>query len=91
MKINETGSFQALSYKKQMEQQQRTTEVKAVAKQDHLEISADARAMHVNHQEGNARSSRIEALKQQIESGEYEIHSQRTAGALYDYWKKGGK
>lgn len=57
-------------------------------KKDKIEISSEALDLQLSKQEDAKRAARVEELKKQIESGEYQVNAKKTAERFYDYWKQ---
>lgn len=86
MKINQTGLFGVNPYKKQMD---KTDHLKQTSKkQDKVEISSAAKEMQQASQLSAARQEKIDALKQQIQNGGYEVDFKATAKGIVDFYSK---
>ncbi|MDV2684295.1 flagellar biosynthesis anti-sigma factor FlgM [Alkalihalophilus sp. As8PL] len=83
MKINPYQSIQQNPYRKQVEQSEKLPEAKKV---DKLEISSQALEMQKGNPLEKARQEKVEALKKQIESGEYRVDKEAVAQKMYDFW-----
>ncbi|CEG24347.1 Anti-sigma-28 factor, FlgM [Planococcus massiliensis] len=87
MNIDKTnGSSFIQSYQKQM-QVSPVERSKPIQKEDEVQISNRAKEMF----EKNAgvdmdRQEKINALKLQIQSGEYEVNSSKVAESVFDFW-----
>lgn len=57
-------------------------------RQDRLEISNEAKKMHGSDQPNPARQKRVNQIKHDIESGNYQVDSKMTAKKMIDFWTK---
>ncbi|OLS39019.1 flagellar biosynthesis anti-sigma factor FlgM [Alkalihalophilus pseudofirmus] len=84
MKINPYQSVQQNPYRKQVDTSEKLQGAKK--KVDKLEISTEA----LERQKGNpiekAREEKVEALKKQIEAGEYKVNPEAVAKKMYEFW-----
>ena len=61
--------------------------VKSLQKEDDLQISNQAKAMfEKNSNVDIERQEKIQLLKTQVESGEYEVNSDKVAEQVYQFW-----
>ncbi|MGP4073863.1 flagellar biosynthesis anti-sigma factor FlgM [Piscibacillus sp. B03] len=83
MKINGVNGANLNPYQKQMQKQQ---QLQSSQPKDKLEISNEAKQL----QEGNgivqARKEKVENLKQQVQSNEYDVNPKKTAEKMIDFW-----
>lgn len=83
MKINGVNGANLNPYQKQMQKQQ---QLQSSQPKDKLEISNEAKQL----QEGNgivqARKEKVENLKQQVKSNEYDVNPKKTAEKMIDFW-----
>ena len=86
MKINQFGMPGMNPYRKQMEKQQTLENVNK--KQDKVEISSAAKEMQQANQISNERQKKIEALKQQIQNGTYQVDKEAMAKGIVDFYLK---
>lgn len=86
MKINQTGLFGVNPYKKQMEKMDQVKQ--ASKKQDKVEISSAAKEMQQANQISAERQQKIDALKQQIQNGTYQVDAKATAKGIIDFYSK---
>jgi negative regulator of flagellin synthesis FlgM len=85
MKINKpTGSPIVNPYQKQ--QQLKASQQKAKSGKDQVQISSQAKALLQKNAEELSRQERIDQLKQQIKSGEYQVDSRKVAERIYEFW-----
>ncbi|KOF09893.1 flagellar biosynthesis anti-sigma factor FlgM [Planococcus glaciei] len=81
-----TGSSFIQSYQKQM-QVSPVERTKPVQKEDQVQISNRAKEMfEKNSGVDSARQEKIDALKMQIQSGNYEVNSAKLADRIHDFW-----
>ncbi|TWI59944.1 flagellar biosynthesis anti-sigma factor FlgM [Halalkalibacter nanhaiisediminis] len=86
MKINPFQPVQQNPYRKQIDKAEMVADLKA--KSDKLEISTEALEMQKGTRIENERQEKVEALKQQIEAGEYKVNPQAVANKFYDFWNE---
>lgn len=86
MKINPFQPVQQNPYRKQIDKAEKAADLKA--KSDKLEISTEALEMQKGTRIENERQEKVEALKQQIEAGEYKVNPQAVANKFYDFWNE---
>jgi len=80
-----TGPFFIQSYQKQT-QVSKIEKTKPVQNEDQLQISQQAKEMYENKAVDSARQEKIETLKAQIQSGEYQVNTEKVANKVYDFW-----
>ncbi|WP_096437077.1 flagellar biosynthesis anti-sigma factor FlgM [Alteribacter populi] len=85
MKINPMQSLHA--YRQQMNGNEREKPVNS-AKKDEVQISAEAKKMQESTPFSQARTEKVERIKQQVEDGSYEIKHQEVARKFYEYWSE---
>ncbi|MCK0470304.1 flagellar biosynthesis anti-sigma factor FlgM [Halalkalibacter sp. APA_J-10(15)] len=85
MKVNPYQSIQQNVYKKQVDKVGK--EANSNKKQDEVQISREALQMQQETQDPE-RLKKVEALKEQIESGEYKVDPKAVAATFYDYWNQ---
>ncbi|MEQ6377578.1 flagellar biosynthesis anti-sigma factor FlgM [Bacillaceae bacterium S4-13-58] len=84
MKIHGPNHMNMNPYKKQIQKQ---AELEQSGKQqDKIEISSEAKQMQEANQAVEARQKKVAEIKQQIESGEYQIDPKATAQKMIDFW-----
>ncbi|WP_017726236.1 flagellar biosynthesis anti-sigma factor FlgM [Halalkalibacterium ligniniphilum] len=84
MKINPFQSVQSNPYRKQVEKQEQVG--KTSQKRDRLEISEEAKIMQQGNHLELERAEKVEAIKRQVEAGEYKVNPKAVANKLYDFW-----
>ncbi|GAE26509.1 negative regulator of flagellin synthesis [Halalkalibacter wakoensis JCM 9140] len=86
MKINPYHSIQQNPYRKQMEKNEKAADMST--KRDKLEISTEAMQMQKGTKLEQERADKVEALKKQIEAGEYKVDAKAVAHKFYEYWNQ---
>lgn len=86
MKINPFNSVQQNPYRKQVDRQEKTAEVKA--KRDQVEISHVAKELQHSNKFEAVRQEKVAQLKEQIDSGKYKVDAQAVARKFYEYWNE---
>jgi negative regulator of flagellin synthesis FlgM len=84
VKINNIGSFHTNPYKKQAEKQET---LEKTLKKDKLEISNEAKELADNKIIAE-RQAKVEALKAQVQAGEYKVNPEEVSERLVDYFQK---
>ncbi|MEC2071270.1 flagellar biosynthesis anti-sigma factor FlgM [Alkalihalophilus marmarensis] len=84
MKINPYQSVQQNPYRKQVDASEKVQGAKK--KVDKLEISTEALEMQKGNPIEKAREEKVEALKKQIEAGEYKVNPEAVAKKMYEFW-----
>lgn len=83
MKINNFGKVNINPYQKQMD---KIDSVQKTKKSDKVEISSEAKEL----QKGNAiekeRLEKVQALKNKVDSGDYQVNPRDVAKKMYDFW-----
>lgn len=85
MKINQFGNVGMNPYKKQMN---KITATEKATKTDKVEISSAAKQLQETSPILVARQEKVEALKQQVQSGTYKVDSESVAKSVYDFYFK---
>ncbi|MFB5661006.1 flagellar biosynthesis anti-sigma factor FlgM [Alteribacillus sp. HJP-4] len=85
MKINPLGPLNN-PYQKQADKQSVEKSGSAQQGRDKVEISEQAKQMQQGTSIDSARQEKIDALKEQVEAGTYEMNPQKTAQKFYDFW-----
>ncbi len=80
-----TGPFIIQSYQKQT-QVSKVEKTKPVQNEDQLQISKQAKEMFENKAVDPARQEKLNALKAQIQSGEYQVGADQVANKVYQFW-----
>jgi negative regulator of flagellin synthesis FlgM len=86
MKINNINSLNVNPYKKNMNKVQDSE--KAAARTDKVEISSAAKEMQVTSKVSVERSDKVQALKQQVEAGTYQVDAGAVAKSVIQYFSK---
>jgi negative regulator of flagellin synthesis FlgM len=84
-KVN--GSSFIQSYQKQM-QVSKTEKTRPIQQEDELQISNQAKEMYGKNVKEVERQEKINALKAQVQSGEYQVNNQEVADKIFGYWFK---
>lgn len=61
-------------------------QVQSTSKRDKLEISSEALELQKGNPLELERQQKVEQLKAQVQSGEYEINPREVAKKMYDFW-----
>lgn len=87
MHIDKTnGSTFINSYQKQMNVPP-VDKAKPIQQEDQVQISNRAKEMFEQKTEASSdRQEKIDALKAQIQSGEYQVNSQKVADKVFQFW-----
>ncbi len=86
MNIDKTNPLFIQSYQKQT-QVSKVEKTKPVQNEDQLQISQQAKEMFEKKAIGDpSRQEKINALKAQIQSGEYQADSEQVANKVYKFW-----
>ncbi|SEQ25444.1 flagellar biosynthesis anti-sigma factor FlgM [Piscibacillus halophilus] len=84
MKINGVNGSNLNPYQKQLQKQ---GQVKPTTQhQDKVEISNKAKQLQKEQGIAKVRKEKVENLKQQVQNGEYDINSKKTAEKMIDFW-----
>jgi negative regulator of flagellin synthesis FlgM len=89
MKINEPGRLSSIqAYRAGLQAKDAKAAASKGAQKDNVVISAEALEMLEAQRTGGAeRAGRIEALKQSVQTGTYEVSAERVAEKLLPYLK----
>ncbi|GGE36167.1 hypothetical protein GCM10011391_13710 [Pullulanibacillus camelliae] len=91
MKIDHTNRVQAMNpYKMQQERYQKQTEQQPAKAKDRVDISKAAKQMQVESPVTAARTEKVEALRKQVEAGEYQVNHKAVAEKFLSYWQSLG-
>lgn len=87
MNIDKTNSSSFIqSYQKQM-QVTPAQKTRSLQQEDQLQISNEAKAMFEKNTEADiARQEKIQLLKSQVASGEYQVNHDKVAEKIHQYW-----
>ncbi|WP_246942753.1 flagellar biosynthesis anti-sigma factor FlgM [Bacillus pinisoli] len=86
MKINNINSLNVNPYKKNLNKVQSSG--KAADRTDKVEISSAAKEMQVTSKVATERLDKVQALKQQIEAGTYQVDAEAVAKSVIQYFSK---
>jgi len=86
MKINNIGSMGVNPYKRNLEKN--TAVHKSQTKEDKVEISSKAIDLQASNEMTKARQEKVQAIKTQLESGNYTIDPKAIAKGLLNFYKK---
>ena len=86
MKINNLNSMGVNPYKRNLEKN--TAAQKSQTKEDKVEISSKAKDLQQSNEVVKARQEKVQAIKTQLESGNYSIDPQVIAKGLLNFYKK---
>lgn len=84
MKIHGPNQPNFNPYKKQIQKQQEMQQ--AHSSKDKVEISSKAMQMQENTKAAEARKQHVEEIKQQVDSGEYQVEAKQTAEKMINFW-----
>lgn len=84
MKINHLG-FNVNPYNKQSGKIERTEKTN---KNDKIEISSEAIHMQKIGSIESERTEKVEKIKNQVESGQYELNARKIAEKMYSFWNE---
>jgi negative regulator of flagellin synthesis FlgM len=87
VKINQYGNIPNNPYQKQMKQQSAVQNTQG-KKQDQIEISSKALELQKSDGLSSARKDKVNALRNQIDSGAYQINQEKVAEKFLEFWKK---
>ena len=83
MKINNIGPVKLNPYSKQMD---KTEGAAKASKRDKLEISTEAKELQKGNPIELERKQIVEALKNKVDTGQYEIEPKKIAEKMYSFW-----
>lgn len=86
MRINGPNHLNFNPYKQQMEKHDQMK--KTSNRSDELEISKEAMKLQENNQPNEARTNRVQEIKQQVANGEYKVNVEETAQKMIDFWRR---
>ncbi|MHA7138079.1 flagellar biosynthesis anti-sigma factor FlgM [Rossellomorea arthrocnemi] len=87
MKINNIGNQNINPYKRNLNKMDQVGNIGKKAS-DKIEISSAAKEMQEVSKLGNERQARVEALKDQVQSGNYTIDPKAIAKGLKDFYNE---
>lgn len=85
MKINQTNLSAINPYKKQMN---KMTSLEKKSQRDVVEISNEAKQLQEKSPITQEREAKVEALKQQVQSGNYIVDAKKVATSILNYYNK---
>ena len=66
----------------------KTEKTRPIQKEDELQISNQAKEMYGKNVAEVERQEKINALKAEIQSGDYKVDNQKVADKIFGYWFK---
>ncbi|RKQ35580.1 flagellar biosynthesis anti-sigma factor FlgM [Oceanobacillus halophilus] len=84
MKINGPHQTNFNPYKNILQKQANIK--KEVNKQDQIEISNEAKQLQGNDKVSEKRAAYVQSIKNQVESGEYQVDPEKTAKKMIEFW-----
>ncbi|HWL24560.1 MAG TPA: flagellar biosynthesis anti-sigma factor FlgM [Ureibacillus sp.] len=86
MKITSYGVNNVNPYNKQQQKLKSANSSSSFA--DKIEISSAAKEMQVNSTVSTERAEKVQAIKEQIESGTYKVDARKVAEDLLKYYRR---
>lgn len=83
MKINNFGKVNINPYQKQMD---KIESVQKTKKSDKVEISLEAKELQKVTAIEKERLEKVQALKNKVDSGDYQVNPRDVAKKMYDFW-----
>jgi negative regulator of flagellin synthesis FlgM len=87
MKINNFNRVTNNPYQKQINKQAQVKQTQT-KKMDQIEISSKALEMQIGEEVLAVRKEKVESLKNQINSGNYQVNYDKVAEKFLEFWKK---
>jgi negative regulator of flagellin synthesis FlgM len=87
MRINHFNSIQNNPYKKQAQDLKQET-VQSAYKKDEIQISDEAKKLLSSSKFEQERADKVNEIKQQVESGNYQVNTSKVAKSILDFWRK---
>ncbi|ANX13699.1 flagellar biosynthesis anti-sigma factor FlgM [Fictibacillus arsenicus] len=87
MRINHFNSIQNNPYKKQTQDVKQET-VQSAYKKDEIQISDEAKKLLSSSKFEQERADKVNEIKRQVESGNYQVDASRVAKSILDFWPK---
>lgn len=87
MRINHFNSIQNNPYKKQTQDMKQET-VQSAYKKDEIQISDEAKKLLSSSKFEQERADKVNEIKQQVESGNYQVNASKVAKSILDFWRK---
>ncbi|WP_456277625.1 flagellar biosynthesis anti-sigma factor FlgM [Bacillus sp. AK128] len=86
MKINNINNLNVNPYKKNVAKLQNSE--KLATRADKVEISTAAKEMQVTSKVATERLDKVQALKQQVEAGVYQVDAEAVAKSVLQYYSR---
>jgi negative regulator of flagellin synthesis FlgM len=87
MRINHFNSIQNNPYKKQT-QDMKQESVQSAYKKDEIRISDEAKKLLSSSKFEQERADKVNEIKRQVESGNYQVNTSKVAKSILDFWRK---
>jgi negative regulator of flagellin synthesis FlgM len=87
MRINHFNSIQNNPYKKQT-QDMKQESVQSAYKKDEIRISDEAKKLLSSSKFEQERAEKVNEIKRQVESGNYQVSPSKIAISILDFWRK---
>lgn len=84
MRINHIHSMGVNPYRRHIDKS--AGDNKLAAKQDHVEISAEAKELQQHSQWLTERQQKVQRLKEQVQNGSYQIDASAVAKSVLDFY-----
>lgn len=86
MKIQGPNATNINAYKNQLQKQ--VDIKKPIDRKDQLDISSEAKKLQKTEINSAKRSAYVQEIKHAVESGQYEVNSERTSEKMIHFWSK---
>jgi negative regulator of flagellin synthesis FlgM len=87
MRINHFNSIQNNPYKKQT-QDMKQESVQSAFMKDEIQISDEAKKLLSSSKFEQERAEKVNEIKRQVESGDYQVNTSKIAKSILDFWRK---
>jgi len=87
MRINHYNSIQSNPYKKQTPEMKQEKD-QSLYKKDEIQISDEAKKLLSSSKFEQERAEKVSEIKRQVESGNYQVDSAKTAKSILDFWRR---
>lgn len=87
MRINHFNSIQNNPYKKQTQDLKQET-VQSAYKKDEIQISDEAKKLLSSSKFEQERVDKVNEIKRQVESGNYQVNTTKVVKSILDFWRK---
>jgi negative regulator of flagellin synthesis FlgM len=87
MRINHFNSIQNNPYKKQTQDVKQET-VQSAYKKDEIQISDEAKKLLSSSKFEQERADKVNEIKRQVESGNYQVNTSKVGKSILDFWRK---